>query len=235
MIKFLFENILTIIDNFTQHKNLSYIKEIIGSDLDIFFDIGCHKGETIDLVNKTFKVKKIFAFDADKDCISGINHKKLSNVHFYSNAVGNFDGKKTLFKYTFSAINSLKKINNNSIYYKKKEKILNFVYREKNIKELKIVEIIKLDTFIKKKKIRKIDILKIDTEGSEYDVLKGLRREIQKVQIILFEHHFDNSLIKGYKFSDINNFLIKNGFVKSFKSKMIFRKIMEYIYIKETR
>ena len=86
MIKFLFENILTIIDNFTQHKNLSYIKEIIGSDLDIFFDIGCHKGETIDLVNKTFKVKKIFAFDADKDCISGINHKKLSNVHFYSNA-----------------------------------------------------------------------------------------------------------------------------------------------------
>ena len=47
-------------------------------------DIGAHKGETIDLVNKTFKVKKIFAFDADKDCISGINHKKLSNVHFYS-------------------------------------------------------------------------------------------------------------------------------------------------------
>ena len=97
------------------------------------------------------------------------------------------------------------------------------------------VEIIKLDTFIKKKKIRKIDILKIDTEGSEYDVLKGLRREIQKVQIILFEHHFDNSLIEGYKFSDIHNFLIKNGFVKSFKSKMIFRKIMEYIYIKDTR
>ena len=65
--------------------------------------------------------------------------------------------------------------------------------------------------------------------------LKGLKKYLNKVDVILFEHHFDSSLIKNYKFSDIHNFLKENNFRKTLKNKMMFRKIFEYIYINKNQ
>jgi hypothetical protein len=50
----------------------------------------------------------------------------------------------------------------------------------------------------------------------------------------MFEHHYDNMILKGYKFSDINNYLIKNNFIQISKHKMPFRKTFEYIYINKS-
>ena len=111
--------------------------------------------------------------------------------------------------------------------------MISFIYStEENVTEKK-VDVITLKSFCKRNKIEKIELLKIDTEGYEFNVLKGLNEYITNVDVILFEHHYDNSLIKNYKFSDIHNFLVKNKFKKVFKNKMIFRKIFEYIYINE--
>ena len=49
---------------------------------------------------------------------------------------------------------------------------------------------------------------------------------ISKVSIILFEHHYDNMIIKNYKFSDIHKLLKNNGFRSVFKIKMPFRKVL---------
>ena len=55
--------------------------------------------------------------------------------------------------------------------------------------------------------------------------------EIKNIKVIYFEHHYDLMIKKGYKFSDIHNLLLKFGFNKYFKEKMVFRKSFEYIYI----
>jgi len=81
--------------------------------------------------------------------------------------------------------------------------------------------------------INKISFLKIDTEGYEYEILKGLKKKIQFVDTIMFEHHYDNMIIKNYTFRDINNFLKMNNFNQIYKSKMPFRKTFEYIYKRE--
>ena len=73
--------------------------------------------------------------------------------------------------------------------------------------------------------------MKIDTEGYEFKVLIGLKDKLQKVKIVLFEHHYDDMLKKGYTFSDINALLVKNNFKQIYKIKMPFRKTFEYIYI----
>ena len=78
--------------------------------------------------------------------------------------------------------------------------------------------------------INKISFLKIDTEGYEYEILKGLKKKIQFVDTIMFEHHYDNMIIKNYTFRDMNNFLKMNNFNQIYKSKMPFRKTFEYIY-----
>ena len=88
--------------------------------------------------------------------------------------------------------------------------------------------------FINLYNLDRIDILKIDTEGSEFEILNGIRKEyFSKINYIYFEHHFDLMLDKGYKFSDINKLLLKNNFKKIFKIKMKFRKTFEYIYEKK--
>jgi len=81
-----------------------------------------------------------------------------------------------------------------------------------------------------RKKINQVDLIKIDTEGFEYGVLLGLEDYIKKIKFILFEHHYDNMLIKNYKFTDIHKLLNNNGFQKIFKTKMPFRKSFDYIY-----
>ena len=75
-----------------------------------------------------------------------------------------------------------------------------------------------------------IDILKIDTEGFEMNVLKGLSINYKIVTFIYFEHHYDDMIIKNYTFGDINEILLRYGFKKIYKSKMFFRKSFEYIY-----
>ena len=72
--------------------------------------------------------------------------------------------------------------------------------------------------------------MKIDTEGYEYDVLLGLKEDISKVSLIMFEHHYHDMLLKNYVFHDIHNLLISNNFKRIYKYKMAFRKTFEYVY-----
>ena len=46
-----------------------------------------------------------------------------------------------------------------------------------------------LDTFVKRKKIKSIDILKVDIDGFEYEFLQGAKKTIKKnkVKVILIE------------------------------------------------
>ena len=78
--------------------------------------------------------------------------------------------------------------------------------------------------------ILEVDLIKIDTEGFEFNILKGLGNKIEKVKNIFFEHHFDDMIIKNYTISDINDYLKANNFIKIYKAKMPFRKSFEYIY-----
>ena len=126
----------------------------------------------------------------------------------------------------------MKEIDEESSYFKKKFNLLNLFNKKKKYQILK-VEIITLEDYMNLNNINKISLLKIDTEGYEYEVLKGLKKKIQLVDMIMFEHHYDNMIIKNYTFRDINNLLIMNSFFQIYKTKMPFRKTFEYIYVKK--
>ena len=104
------------------------------------------------------------------------------------------------------------------------------------MKRTQEVTVINLSKIILDNEIKEIDILKIDTEGFEYNILKGIENfDFTKIKYIYIEHHFDLMINKGYKLSDINMLLNKNNFYKKYKLKMKFRKSFEYIYENEKR
>ena len=76
------------------------------------------------------------------------------------------------------------------------------------------VSTITLDSFVKKNKIKSIDLLKIDIEGSEYELLKGAKNMLKrgKIKIILVEIiNKKNNYIKKEK--KILNLLEKRNFI----------------------
>ena len=150
----------------------------------------------------------------------------------YNFGLGHLNEKKNLNILRDSSSSTFNPFNENTNYFKRKKKILSyFSNKAEYINKKELVKISKTSDFINQNLIKYIDILKIDTEGYEYNVLKGLNNDQFKfIKYIYFEHHYDLMLEKDYKFQDINDFLIKKGFKKSFKIKMKFRKTFEYIY-----
>ena len=128
-----------------------------------------------------------------------------------------------------SSSSTINNFNLDSKYLKRKLKILNIKKVNDFYKKIPI-KIKSLDDYIQEKDINQIDILKIDTEGFEFNVIKGVEKYHQNIKYIYFEHHYDDMIIKNYKFNDINEILLRFGFKKVYKSKMYFRKSFEYIY-----
>ena len=229
-------NILKFFDYFHKKKIFNFLKKKNIKNLNIFFDIGAHKGETIRSFGEIFKIDEIYSFEPSQKNFNElkINYLKyqkklkIKKIVIENFALGSskYFGKFNQSKESSSS--TLKNINFNSKYFQKKRFYFNLKnqYFENTYK----VQINTLDNYIDEKKILKIDFLKIDTEGYEYEVLNGLKKNFDKVRMILLEHHYDNMIDKGYKFADINSLLIENNFIKVFKWKMPFRKTFEYLY-----
>ncbi len=226
--------IINFFDYFHKKKILNFLKKNDYRDFNVFFDIGAHKGETIDIFMQNFDINNFYSFEA-----SPINFEILKrNVLKYKNkkiiieniAIGSNSEKASLKQVQESSSSTLASINLDSKYFKKKEKLLNFFSKKKYYQNINI-EIKTLYEYLNSKLIKNIDFLKIDTEGYEFKVLLGLKDKIQNVKIVFFEHHYDDMLKKGYTFTNINDLLIKHNFKQIYKTKMPFRKTFEYIYI----
>tara|TARA_Y100000591_G_scaffold183261_1_gene158215 strand:- start:821 stop:1534 length:714 start_codon:yes stop_codon:yes gene_type:complete len=229
-IKFL-RFILNFFDLFHQRKVLALFKKKFTNPITII-DVGAHFGETIITFKKNFNIKKIYSFEASPINFEILKKKfsnNLKNIEIHNFGIGAHISEDVINQTAESSSSTINTINKNSKYFKRKLKILKIKDQNLFIKKIPI-KIITLDDFIEKNKIDIIDILKIDTEGYELNVLKGLKKNYNKIKIIYFEHHYDDMIEKNYKFSDINKILDDYGFIQKHKSKMFFRKSFEYIY-----
>ena len=238
----LFNLIIKFVDFFYQKKIITFLKNNLDARLDVLLDVGAHKGETISNFLKNFKIKNIYSFEASKDTYQILKKNvdkvkdvyKETNIEIFNFGIGSSVESKIFYELPDSNSSTFNLIDQKSSYFKRKNKILSLFFKKKfNIKE-NYVSQIKLSQFIRNKELIKIDILKIDTEGYELEVIKGLEEKIKIVNFIYFEHHYDNMIKKNYKFSEIHEFLSLNGFDRVFKIKMPLRKSFDYIYRKKT-
>ena len=105
-------------------------------------------------------------------------------------------------------------------------KIKNFVVTKSEEKVVyKKIKVISLKNFCKIQKIKRIDFLKVDVEGYEYEVLKGAKEIIKNVKFIMLEVQ-KNDMYANYSKNKIENFLKKNNFIliKSFDFPLMFFK-----------
>lgn len=228
--------ILSFFDSIYQKKIINFLKNQ-KFKLNVIIDVGAHKGETIDLFLKNFNPKKIFSFEASKKNFELLNKKisvykyKYPNTQIYleNKALGNTSELREFKQMKESSSSTFANINFDSDYLKKKKFFLG-IKDNKELFDISKIKITPLSNYLYENNLHEIDLLKIDTEGYEFQILKGAERDLQKFELIFFEHHYDNMIKKGYTFSDINNLLISKKFKLVFKAKMPFRRAFEYIY-----
>ena len=237
MIRFFTLKILSIFDFYFQKKLFSFLKSRGYKNFDVLFDIGAHHGESIKRFLNSFKVKKIYSFEASDKNFSILQKnltylkKKFNNTNIIieNYAAGDEEKIIKMKQMNESSSSTINNYNVKSKYFKKKSMFLLNSKKQNFFSEIDVRQIL-LSKYMTSNNIKKIDFIKIDTEGYEYYVLKGLKNQFQKIKLILFEHHSHSMLLKKYKFRDIHNFLIKNNFKQIYKYKMAFRKTFEYVY-----
>ena len=217
--KVFIKTILNIFDFFTQKKIINEIKSVLNNQRSIsLIDVGSHKGEYISSIIKNFNTDKIYGFEPNDEIFKNLTENFSSDkIHLYNFGVSNEKGEVFLNKNIESSSSSINNLNPNSKYYKKKFFLLNFLKLKKVTTKSKI-QVIRLDEFMNKNNIKKMDLLKIDTEGFEYNVIKSAGSRIYDIKLIHIEHHFDDMIIKNYKLSDIHEYLKNKGFIKLFKN-----------------
>ena len=168
-----------------EYKLINFIKK----SRPVVIDIGGNKGESIKNFLKFNKNLKIFCFEPKKKSFEIIKKKyRKKNIKVKNFGIGNNSKKIKLYtpmiyNYEFSTLSST---NFSDLKFRLKfffSKIYkNFKFVEENI------QIRRLDSFNLKP-----DIIKVDTEGSEFEVIKSAIKTIKKYKpILIIEYNHKN-------------------------------------------
>lgn len=182
-------------------KNLSKHK--------IIFDVGAYKGH----FGNSFNRSKVFFFEPNK--IYYKNLKRNRKDKYFNFGIGKKESTKNFYITPNASSSSFNKPTLN----KTLKVIFFYDILKENYKKVKI-KIYPINFFFKKYNLKKIDILKIDTEGFEKDVLGGIsKKNFKKIKLIVIEKQLDKNLYKNYSFAPIEKILLRNNFVliKKFK------------------
>jgi FkbM family methyltransferase len=183
-------------------KNLEYdrlthkiIKRAVNKDA-VCIDIGCHKGEILDLIIKQSPTSSHYVFEPIPALYQNLRRNYAPQHQIYAYALADFIGKT-----------SFQHVKNAPAYSGLKKR--KYAVENPDIEEIE-VDVTTLDSIIPAH--TKIAFIKIDVEGGELGVLKGGLRLIRENKpVIIFECGLGASEFYNTQPEDIFNLLAEAG------------------------
>ena len=184
-------------------QNLKYdrltkkiIKDNIQSDHNCI-DIGCHKGEILEMILDQSPKGTHFAFEPLPDYYEKLKLNFSNSVTIYPFALSDHAGE-AVFHYVKNAPAY-------SGIQKRKYKVQDPEIEKINVQLKNLDEVIPAEI--------NVDFIKIDVEGGEFDVMKGAQRILSDCKpLLIFEFGKGASDYYGANPSDIFNFLQNLGY-----------------------
>ena len=201
-----------LIDEFYHQKRIEKFIKNNQLKLENFVDVGSFKGKYTDLILKIEQKCKVIMIEPQRKYYELLKDKYKNDRRVEIFNIGISDKKANLNL----------KINKHEITstfsnFKDTSKYLNLkaILFESNLKNMtqseESVKVFQLDEILKDKNFQHLDLLKIDTEGHEYEVLYGTMNYLKKIKYILIEIHI-NKIYENYDSEKIHNFLLENNF-----------------------
>ncbi|WP_460189160.1 FkbM family methyltransferase [Urechidicola sp. KH5] len=172
------------------------------NDGDVFVDIGANIGLfTLNAANLVGEFGSVIAFEPFKMNWNSLKKNVLlnryTNIKIENFAIGEKNGEISLF-------------------YDDSESNLGMVsFKEKGNSIKENIESITLDTYIKNHSITKVDFIKLDIEGGEFNALKGMIETLNRFKPTLLIEILNDEFYKDNNDS-IENFLSNLGYSKFF-------------------
>lgn len=174
------------------------VAELQKKERPVFFDIGANIGAISIPVAKKLPSLEVHAFEASPSTfpylLQNFQLNGLPTSNLYNRAVYSFDDKELLF---FESI------------HHGKSSLAPLAANNK-----KIVHSITLDSYCCRQQIKSIDLVKVDVEGFEVEVFRGMRTLLNEriVKAIYFECEDWAEKAAGFRFGEAVEFLIANGY-----------------------
>ena len=180
------------------------LKNIFDNKKIFYVDIGTNEGNYVGFLSNILNIKKIVTFEPIKKLNDKISERysnlKIDNFNY---ALSNKKGTRIFYQYNISSQSSFYEQNN---LFKSLKKL------KKKFK----IKTIKFDDFFNKNQV--IDFCKIDVQGEEMNVLKGMKKNLNNKKIKLIK--VELSFIERYQ--DVKpNFYDIIGFLNKYKYKLI--------------
>ncbi len=224
--------ILDLIDKYYHQKKINEF--LIKLNLKKVIDIGAHKGEFLENIISIKNRIKVYSFEPQSKIFKDLKKKfkNKKNINLFNLAISNSNKFKKLNINIKTSTSTFSSYNQNSFWKKIKDFLLTG-FKNKSIVNSELVLTNSLDSFCKKKKIKNIDLLKIDTEGHEMQVLDGAKKLLKNdIKFVLIEFHL-SKIYKDYNSVKIEKILKMNNFVLLKKFKFPFLLFEDRIYTKK--
>lgn len=153
------------------HKRLAFYTQIIGKE-DTYFDVGANFGNRIEVMLQLGC--QVVAVEPQKSCYQFLKRKYGSKIHMVQKAAGEREEKKEFFISDSTTISTFSKE-----WIEAVKASGRFSNQEWNRTE--VVEVTTLDKLIQEFGLPQF--IKIDVEGFELEVLKGLHTPVQYISI----------------------------------------------------
>lgn len=155
----------------TPDKRFDLLKKQ-GFHPSVIYDIGSHIGEWTTQFSKIFPNSTFHLFEANRD------HEKICyGPHVHYVLLGNTDDR--IVTYHKSTSENIFWTTGNSIYKENNIHGCEYIPIEMKMK--------RLDTFVKEHNLPLPEMIKLDTQGSELQILQGAPETLKHVNIILME------------------------------------------------
>ena len=189
------------------------LKKYVDQRQPIFFDIGANTGDYSLELSLEFPDANIYAFEPNPISYRVLQSKvKLLNVHCFNIGLGSSESYLNFYTNKNDLGSS-----HASIY----KEVITDIHKYKNFASFKIITT-NLDAFCVENDIGCIDVLKIDTEGNEFDILKGAKNLLLENRINLIQFEFNEmNVISRVFLRDYYLLLDKFDFYRLHTNKLI--------------
>lgn len=230
----LIQSLIHLNENIIFYPRLKrYYKKVLHNINPVIIDVGVNKGQSIDFFLNIVPSAKTIGFEPNKTLFNFLKNKYRNNknIQLFQNGISSQKGTLVFNENIMDETSTFESVNADSKYLKNKAKILGVKDVDSLIVNRYEVEVLCLADFLEEKDIRHIDVLKIDTEGHEYDCLQGLfqKKTDCRIDYIQLESHNDDMYNRKSE-NVIEHLLQQNNFVLDAKIRHGFGGIDELIY-----
>lgn len=191
-----------------------YLQNIDKEEVDCIVELGAYLGLDAVLMHKYYNCP-VYTFECDQERAEDVerNTKPYPAVKFVPYGAWNETKIMTFYHSNFPGSSSFFQHDVESKARKAGISVEEMIDRCNLRMTPQTVQAIRLDEWMEKEQISRIDLLCVDVQGAALRVFQGLGQHLADIKYIITEVDYDDQYVGQSFYHEINDFLIANGFV----------------------